>query len=191
MTSTSSGPSIRARRLEQEWRLLQEFAGANAGLLEVLGRRTAFPTEEFEVRLHLSPAITDPNRPDLGVLTVHDIRLSFPRFFPTMPIEAYLKQPVFHPNVDPANGFVCLWTRNSLRDHVMEAIRRLQQVIGWKLVNREADHVMQPAALAWLNEQAPERQPLAFTPLRELERFRLEKEQVCSRRSFRRRLAPV
>jgi len=76
--------------------------------------------------------------------------LRFPRFFPAVPIEATLTLPVFHPNVDSRSGFVCLWTRTSPGDTVMEALRRLQRIVAWAAVNNEAEHVMQPEAARWV-----------------------------------------
>src|SRR5258708_5920860 len=149
--------SLAVRRLRQEWLLLQEIARLNPGVVEVLSRRRLADGETFEIALHQTCGITSwtEGRPVLA--RSHRVTFRFPRFFPSTPIEAYLATPVLHPNVDPSDGFVCLWTRSSSGDTVMEAVRRLQQIIAWKLVNFEATHVMQPA----LNPPGP----LDFTPM--------------------------
>ena len=85
----------------------------------------------------------------LAPLTEHVADLHFPRFFPAIPIEAYLRRPVFHPNVDPANGFVCLWGRFSPGDTVITAALYLQQIIAWRAWNLSAEHVIQSDAAAW------------------------------------------
>ena len=92
--------------------------------------------------------------PNFETVDSHAVTLHFPKFFPSVPIEASLAHPVFHPNVHPETGFVCLWNRFSPGDTVMEAISQLQQVITWKLVNQETDHLMQPEALAWYKDPA-------------------------------------
>jgi hypothetical protein len=85
----------------------------------------------------------------LQLVEEHEAELRFPRFFPSVPIEAYLRRPVFHPNVDPVNGFVCLWDRFSPGDTVVTAVRHLQRIVAWRMLNLWADHVMQPEAAAW------------------------------------------
>jgi len=80
-----------------------------------------------------------------------------------VPIEAFLAVPVFHPNVHPDNGFVCLWTRGSTGDTIVTALVRLQNVIGWRLHNASPDHLMQPAALAWAASATD--LPLPCTPI--------------------------
>jgi hypothetical protein len=83
------------------------------------------------------------------IVNEHDVTFHFPRFFPAVPIEAYLKRAVFHPNVDPVNGFVCLWDRYSLGDTLIGAVSRVQQILTWKMLNLHAEHIMQPEAVKW------------------------------------------
>ena len=105
---------LRQRRIENEWELLQELAQDNPALLSEIRR----DHEDFLLKLSQTnaPVHTEEN---IELRSEHDVRISFPRFFPTMPIEAYVARPVFHPNVHPDTGFVCLWGRFSLHDTVV------------------------------------------------------------------------
>ncbi len=190
-TERPAGP--RDRRLEQEWKLLGRLAQTNPGVLEPLGRRSLADGDTFEALIHQTCGILSLACGKPVLTRSHRISFRFPRFFPSVPIEAVLAKPVFHPNVDPRNGFVCLWTRTSAGDTVMEAARRLQQIIAWKLVNFEAAHVMQPEAVEWAHRTSfPAGLALNFTPLVEVESFRREKSFTAQRDApFRRRLTPL
>lgn len=137
------------------------MAEANPSLLAIQERRP----DEFLLELHATSAVERVNQ-EIKTLSGHKLRLAFSRFFPTVPIEAYLLRPVFHPNVHPDTGFVCLWGRFSLRDTVVEALCQLQRVLSYTLFSELADHVMQPDALRWAElERTAGRLPLAYTPL--------------------------
>ena len=152
---------LRKQRIENEWTLLQHMAEANPSLLTIHERRT----NDFLLTLHETPAAARVNN-ETKTCSDHEVRLSFARFFPTVPIEAYLRRPVFHPNVHPDTGFVCLWGRFSLRDTVVEALCQLQRVLTYSLLSESADHVMQPEALKWADqERAAGKLPLQCTPL--------------------------
>lgn len=177
------------RRVEQEWRLLQLLASTNPEIIEALSRTEGVRGEIFSFMLRRTPALIGP--PDnLESRDSHAVTLHFPEFFPSVPIEASLACPVFHPNVHPENGFVCLWGRFSPGDTVMEAVSQLQQVITWKLVNEEANHRMQPEALAWYKDGARKMQlPLAFQAI--IKPVDIEKQRTFAVRpegSHRRRL---
>jgi ubiquitin-protein ligase len=185
--------TLRSRRLSQEWKLLAEIQRINPEVVEIRGRRAQADCDLFAITLHHTTGILAWSAGHAQLAGSHAAVFRFPRFFPSVPIEASLSKPLFHPNIDPQNGFVCLWTRFSSGDTVMEAVRRLQQIIAWKLVNLEAPHVMQPEAARWYRESAPPAMlPLAFTPLVESHRFRLEKSfSARGPDGFRRRLEPV
>jgi ubiquitin-protein ligase len=152
---------LRQQRIENEWALLQRMAEANPALLVIQERQP----DEFQLTLRQTPAMTRLGD-QIQVLADHQLRLAFSRFFPTVPIEGYLLRPVFHPNVHPDTGFVCLWGRFSLRDTVVEALCQLQRVLSCTLFSESADHVMQPEALRCARlERAAGRLPLTFTPL--------------------------
>jgi hypothetical protein len=142
---------MRKRRVENEWRLLHELAALNPAALEVLERGTALEGEYFRLRLNQTsgPILTERG---IELRDSHLIEFRFPGFFPAVPIEAVLPQPVFHPNVEPDNGFVCLWARVSPGDTVSESLMRLQRVIVWELVNLNPDHLMQPSAMSWYQD---------------------------------------
>lgn len=139
--------SVRARRLENEWALLLQLAAENPGVVEAVRRETLPDADIFHVILHRTSALAlaPPHR--LLEMASHPVRFRFPEYYPSVPIEAFLERPVFHPNVHPENGFVCLWDRFSSGDTILEAVRKLRKVITWELWNRREEHVMQPDAL--------------------------------------------
>lgn len=145
--------TIFERRVEQEWRLLQSIADANPEIVRIIARRATETGIAFEIELAETSSLI-AGRGGRSISDVHKAILHFPRFFPSMPIEVRLPAPVFHPNVHPETGFVCLWARFSPGDTVVEAVAQLQRVITWELVNREVDHLMQPAALEWFDSPA-------------------------------------
>ncbi len=143
---------IRERRVANEWKLLEELAELNSSVVHIQGRCA----EGFRIVLGKTHGLAKPGLAKPGVFLVsHEAFIVFPRFFPSVPIEASLAVPVFHPNVHPVNGFVCLWNRFSSGDTVIEAVAQLQRVICWRVWNADGDHVMQPEALAWSGD--PER----------------------------------
>lgn len=156
---------MRARRIENEWKLLQELEARNPAILQVLKRGLGPVGEFFRVGLNRTAG---PIRVQGGILVrdSHQIEFSFPRFFPAVPIEATLQSPIFHPNVDPGNGFVCLWSRTCAGDTVIEAAFRTQRIIAWDLVNFMPDHLMQQDAVDWYRDGARSISlPCAFEPL--------------------------
>jgi hypothetical protein len=156
---------VRERRIQNEWKLLQELEARNAGILQVLKRDLDSSGEFFRVGLYRTAAPVKA----IGGITLresHQIEFNFPRFFPAVPIEASLQAPVFHPNVDPDNGFVCLWTRTCSGDTIVEAAIRIQRIITWDLVNFAPDHLMQTDAFDWYqNEARTIALPCGFQPL--------------------------
>lgn len=162
---------LRRQRIDNEWALLERMEKANPALLVALERSQ----NDFLFKLRESTAVLVVEG-QVQLSSEHNVRLSFPRFFPTMPIEAYVARPVFHPNVHPDTGFVCLWGRFSLRDTVVEALCQLQRVLAYGLFSEAADHVMQPEALRWAEkERAAGRLPLVYTPLEKPEGWREER----------------
>jgi hypothetical protein len=178
--------STRDRRIDNEWALLAELARANPGALDDLSRSRDAEADFFRVTLHRTTALTG-TPPDLQRVDAHVVEFRFPAWFPAVPIEAFLAVPVFHPNVHPDNGFVCLWTRGSTGDTIVTALVRLQNVIGWRLHNASPDHLMQPAALAWL-ASAPDL-PLPCTPIEIPAPLLLELNWRQPPAEFRRRLS--
>src|SRR5262249_59417920 len=95
--------NLRQQRIENEWSLLQRMAEVNPSLLAIQERRR----DEFLLTLDKTSAVERVNE-ELRTYSRHELRLAFSRFFPAVPIEAYLLRPAFHPNVHPDTGFVCL-----------------------------------------------------------------------------------
>jgi ubiquitin-protein ligase len=177
------------RRVEQEWKLLELLAQTNPTIIESPNRIKEVGGEVFSCTIRQTQSLVgDPPKNQLH--DSHQINLHFPKFFPSVPIEAHLLQPVFHPNVHPENGFVCLWNRFSPGDTVMEAISQLQHVITWELVNEETDHLMQPDALAWYKDPARGMElPLPYQPITKPIDFQKERSYaIRPPNSFRRRL---
>jgi hypothetical protein len=185
--------TIYERRIEQEWRLLQLLAESNPGHLDVGERSRLLDGQSFRCTLRQSPALLElagGQEAGLSVQDCHEVTFRFPRFFPSVPIEASLARAVFHPNVHPENGFVCLWDSFSPGDTVIEAAAQLQRVISWQLVNERPDHLMQPYALEWYRN--PDRSlplPLAFQVLKKPEGFELARTYGQRPEGSRKRLS--
>jgi hypothetical protein len=140
---------LRRQRIENEWTILGQMASANAPRLLVKKRCG----DQFLLVLHetRAPIVQDG---EIKLVSEHELRISFARFFPTMPLEVYLTRPVFHPNIHPTTGFACLWGRSSQTDTVVEALCRLQRILTYSVFSDSLDDVMQPAALAWATNPA-------------------------------------
>ncbi|MGD0577815.1 MAG: hypothetical protein ABSC08_02690 [Bryobacteraceae bacterium] len=178
--------SHRQRRIDNEWALLAELARANPGSLDGLSRSRDAEADFFRVTLHHTAALAG-SPPDRRRVDSHVVDFRFTAYYPAVPVEAFLSVPVFHPNVHPDNGFVCLWTRGSTGDTIITALVRLQNVIGWRLHNASPDHLMQPEALAWL-ASGPDL-PLPCTPLEIPASLLLELNWRQPPAEFRRRLS--
>ena len=148
------------RRLFAEWLLLQQLAAANAGRLTDLCRERA----GFRLRLHGPAALSIPKEQQSSRLSVHDLRFEFPVHFPAVPMEMYLRSPVFHPNVHPETGFVCLWDRHRVSNSVEHAMHKLVAMLAGALVNAETLHVMQPGALPCAQTEPMPLQGVAYEP---------------------------
>lgn len=135
---------LRARRLQSERALIERLVHDNPTQL--------YDLEWADEQCCLTLRIGE---------TAHRARLHFPRFFPSVPIEAFLAEPVAHPNVDPRNGFVCLWTRLSVSHTVIEAVRRLRLILAWRMFNLDEDHVMQPRQAEIAAQGGYEKQPVS------------------------------
>lgn len=181
--------TVYQRRVEQEWRLLQALVATNQTLLEPAKKKATENGVAFDFCLHKTEAIVTAFD-CFHIQTDHKVSLHFPKFFPSIPIEASLSQPVFHPNVHPETGFVCLWGKFSPGDTVIEGVAQLQRILTWQLLNRQSEHIMQPAALEWFDN--PTRSillPLRFQPIEVSTAFLLQKTHRNPPANLRRRLS--
>ena len=180
--------SLHQRRIAQEWQLLQLLSKDNPELLRDCTRSADIDGPVFRFQLRQSQALVG----DSGTFQIQDthcVSVSFPRFFPAVPLEVSLARPVFHPNVHPETGFVCLWNRFSIADTVLEAVAQLQRVISWSLFNEEPDHLMQPQSLEWYRDPARSVSlPLFFEPPKRPEGIDLPSTYTRLGDSGRRRL---
>ena len=181
MTNMSS--PCRERRIFNEWSLLEQTGRANQGTLELLGRRQVPEEDVFRLAVHETSAIVR-NRENSNLVCSHVAEVHFTRFFPSVPIEVNLQIPVLHPNVDPENGFVCLWHKFGPADTVIDALHRLQKIISWNWVNFERVHVLQPAAVEWFANNRTAL-PLGYRPILWPEDCGLRRQ--CLQEDFRRR----
>lgn len=149
------------RRLAAEWLLLEQLADANPGRLSALRRDSA----AFHLRLHGPAALSITNKQHGSPLFVHDLRIDFPVHFPAVPMEMYLANPVFHPNVHPETGFVCLWERHRVSNSVELALHRLTAMLAGTLGNADAPHVMQTAALPLVKTQPMPLRGVTYEPV--------------------------
>jgi ubiquitin-protein ligase len=156
---------LRERRLAHEWDLIQklmaEYPDKISGLQHI-------DDEAFLISVNDMPALYKQPGDDWrdAITDKHSVTVAFPRYFPSLPCEIFLSRPVFHPNVDPVNGFVCLWNRHRVANTVMDALARLAAVLAWRLYNPDAPHLMQPDALTWYDSstEARSRLPLTHDP---------------------------
>lgn len=141
--------SLRADRIDREWKLIDRLARVNPDHLEVL-ERTSTPNEDvFHVRLHHSPGLEDADGTKLSTRDRHTIRLGFTRFYPEVPIECYVDEALFHPNIRPETGFVCLWQEANPRHTAIQALARAQAMAAFRMVNLGGAHQMNRRAADW------------------------------------------
>ena len=112
---------LRTRRISNEWEFALALVQDNPEVLGDLKRQQ----DDFWITLFATPALVQSER-SLAVNETHEVRFEFPRYYPAVPIEAYVSKPVLHPNIHPENGFVCLWERHSAGDTIIEAICQLK-----------------------------------------------------------------
>ena len=160
--------SIRADRIEREWRLLERLARLNPDRVEILDRRASPAEEVFHVRLHASPGLERAVREHLTVRETHTLRVSFTRFYPDVPIECYIDEPLFHPNVKRETGFVCLWEEANPRDSAIQAVARAQAMAAYRMLNLGGAHQMNRDAAEWYQTIGEPRKlvPLTWEELR-------------------------
>jgi hypothetical protein len=129
--------------MDAELELLEKLAAANPRVLARIERRE----DEYCVELMESPAWMDSawmgSEERRRIAHEHTLRYVFPRYYPSLPLEAYVAQPVLHPNVDPANGFVCLWRSYRAAQTIVDAVLITRAVLSWNAVNDEPEHRMQ------------------------------------------------
>jgi len=143
------------RRIRAEWEMLLELAANNPS------RITGFEADDsvFSVRLLATPALQLNGAgayDSANIITEHTLRIDFPMHYPAVPLTLHLAHPVLHPNIHPKNGFVCLWTRHHLNHNVEHAMHKTVAMLGWRLYNTNAEHVMQPESLPLLQKHHDE-----------------------------------
>ena len=169
---TAGGGRVRLERIEHEWNLLNQLRELNPNSLRLLGRKSR-PTEEtFLMQLSSSPGIESIVAGRPSIREEHTLRLCFPRFYPDVPIECYVKETLFHPNVRTDTGFICLWERFDLDDTAIQAVCRAQAMAAYRMMNLRSEHVMNDEAAEWYEHSA---KPEGLVPLngREITVFRL------------------
>ena len=129
--------SPRERRLVAEWDLLQSLACLNP---ERIGN-LAVEDEVFFCTLHKTPALRAGTK---DIVTNHRLKIVFPLYYPSVPLELYLKDSVVHPNVHPRTGFLCLWDKHQVSNNVEHALHKTVAMLSRRLENRNPIHVMQP-----------------------------------------------
>lgn len=155
---------MRARRIENEWTLLEALQQANPSRLRLARDRDLFLLEVGGFPALLSSPCEDVTAND-AIVSSHRLRIVFPRYYPVMSAEVYLDTPVFHPNVHPDTGFVCLWTKHRVQTTLEQTLAQLQRVLAWDLFNAQTEHVMQLNALFWYAQSDVRvRFPLHFVP---------------------------
>ena len=134
--------TILDRRLASEWELLLNLADRNPA------RINSMRLDGATLSLHLHGPAAAPACPNerASLISTHAIRVEFPVHFPAVPMEMFLAIPVFHPNVHPETGFVCLWDRHRVSNTIEHALHKTVAMLCGELRNPLPLHVMQPAA---------------------------------------------
>jgi ubiquitin-protein ligase len=138
------------RRLHAEWELLQKLAQLNPDRLAGISA----DDRVFRVTLREAPTRMTGG----GIVSTHRLRVVYPSHFPAAPLEIYVDDAFCHPNVHPETGFVCVWDRHRIDNTVEHAVHKVVAMMGGRLCNRDALHVMQPEALRQIgqeNQEAP------------------------------------
>jgi ubiquitin-protein ligase len=130
--------SMRNRRMDAEWKLLEALVDANRSAFASIVRLQ----DEFHIAMRESPAWV---RRESGgqVETEHSLRYVYPRYYPSLPLEGYFVRPVLHVNVDPVTGFVCLWRNYRPEQTIVDAILITRAIMACKAANLDAAHRMQ------------------------------------------------
>lgn len=143
------------RRLQAEWELLQQLAQLNPG------RLTEISSEDHSFRFTLRNTPTQlSDSPDGEAASNHNVRVKYPTFFPSTPLELYVDRAFFHPNVHPKTGFVCLWDLHRIEHTIEHALHKLVAMMSRRLYNLEAMHMMQPEAIHGIDQDGFEIHPL-------------------------------
>jgi len=139
-----ASPTQWERRLRSEWEILARLVEANPARLSETSIRDA----QFDLTLldTAAPGLNGFREGSFSVITQHRVRIVFPEFFPAVPMELSLAEPVAHPNIHPETRFVCLWNRHRVSHTVEHALHKLVAILGWQLSNSDPEHVMQQAA---------------------------------------------
>jgi ubiquitin-protein ligase len=146
--------SLRADRIEKEWELLHRLQRLNPQHVEIVAREPSPSIEHFVVRLHRSPGISQVHGPRMAIRETHTLQLGFPRFYPEVPIECMVEERLFHPNIKPETGFVCLWDEADPRETVIQALARAQAMAAYRMVNMGGPHLMNHEAGDWYRDVA-------------------------------------
>lgn len=133
--------NLRNRRIDAEWHLLAALADANPVTFAAITRLE----DEFRIDMRQSPAWVG-GRQERKIETAHMLRYVYPRYYPSLPLEGYFVRPIFHINVDPATGFVCLWQDYRPAQTIVDAILITRAIMVGKVANLDAAHRMQQEA---------------------------------------------
>ena len=139
---------MRVRRIENEWLLLEALQHANSDRLRLVRHPDSFAIEAGGLPALLE-APPDPANPGAAIKHTHSLSIVFPRYYPSMPVEVYLDAPVFHPNIHPDTGFVCLWQEANPRDTAVQALARTQAMAAYRMLNLGGAHQMNREAADW------------------------------------------
>lgn len=133
--------NLRSRRMDAEWKLLEALADTNRMIFAAISRSE----NEFRVDMRDSPAWIG-GRHERKIETAHLLRYVYPRYYPSLPLEGYFACPIFHVNVDPATGFVCLWQDYRPARTIVDAILITRAIMAGNVANLNPVHRMQQDA---------------------------------------------
>jgi ubiquitin-protein ligase len=135
--------------MQTEWLLLQEMVQLNESRIKDVSASDA--TFYLSLRHTPAPALCAFDGgyiASFDTVTEHRMRVEYPAFFPSLPMEVYLEAPVAHPNIHPESGFICLWHKHLVSNSIEHVLHKTAAMLGWALRSDESMHVMQPKAFA-------------------------------------------
>lgn len=192
-TSSQSPPSLpgnlrtpRARRLETDWRLLQQLANESTAFQFAVGHRgeEGMP-ESYHLTFHGPSLVSLGDAVPLAITIQqrHEVRVVLgPQYPRQVPLLTWLS-PIFHPNIAPS-GTVCMggysshWVPSLMLDRLCEM---LWDMLTFRNYNVESPYHRKVAQ--WLSTQKEYVFPLEARALRQVSRSQASEKNEGSPKS--------
>lgn len=142
------------RRVEAEWADFNSLVSLNIARFGDIGRRQSGIEVDFVFDLLKTPSFVRSSQQPaaLEVIETHSVKIRFPRFFPAVPMEVRVLSFPVHPNIDPLNGYICLWAEHHPLNTVGDSLWLLEGMLTWRICNEEDAPNLQPEAYSMLRQ---------------------------------------